>query len=308
MNRNPVTAATELVDATPSREFLSTLHAKLLADFTESAATEIPAESKQEYVTLAPTPPPVGPNRRIPMILLAVAACVAVFATGAMIVTRADRAAIELRDVNQQEAVPLAQRALIPRDATPDGVGHGWSSDPYWAEIQPSEAAATIAALPGCALLRSVGLLPPTAKSAAVYQFAVAAGLMHHVFVFATPEDASRAMDVIAGDLYPTCWFDVYDRRDADISQGRAAAISEAWGGAPGIVRHGDRQVIIGQHTSELLGPFRGEHYLVNAYVQVGRAISFINPEYMIDTNDPLLAVENDIAAATTALTNVFGP
>jgi hypothetical protein len=315
MNRNPVSAATELVDATPSKEFLTTLHAQLLADFTESRSTHSdgsqnptetpPPESVEDYITLAPTPSPVGPNRRLSKTLITAAACVAVFATGAMIVTRADRAAIELGDVNQQEALPLAQRALLARDATPDGVGHGWSNDQDWAATQlPSDAEAMIEALPGCALLRSVGLLPPTTKSASAYQQS-SDGTLQHVFVFATPEDASRAMDVIAGEVYPTCWFDVFDRR---IAHSRATmTISEAWD-APPIASHGDRQVIIGQHETLLTNGFRLEYYLVNAYTQVGRAISLIDPVYVTDASNPLLAVETDIAAATTALTNVFGP
>ncbi|HVE17930.1 MAG TPA: hypothetical protein VNB52_02545 [Ilumatobacteraceae bacterium] len=47
---------------------------------------------------------------------------------------------------------------------------------------------------------------------------------------------------------------------------------------------------------------------MVNAYTQVGRAISLIDPVYVTDASNPLLAVDNDIATATTALTNVFGP
>ena len=38
---------------------------------------------------------------------------------------------------------------------------------------------------------------------------------IHNVLVFATPEDASHAMDVIEGDVFPTCWFNFWDREIA---------------------------------------------------------------------------------------------
>lgn len=208
----------------------------------------------------------------------------------------------DLHDVNQQEAFSLAQRALI---SEPDD-GHGWQdTQDYESTHRPGEAAATIAALPECALLTSVGLFPPTTKSATAYQFVIALGLFgHRVLVFATPQDASRAMDVIAGKLYPTCSFNASDRGYAPNS---AVAISEAWE-APQIALHGDRQVIIGQHTTTINAGFREQRYLVNAYVQVGRAITWINPDFVATEANPLLEVENEITAATTALTKVFGP
>jgi hypothetical protein len=111
-------------------------------------------------------------------------------------------------------------------------------------------------------------------------------------------------MDVIAGKLYPTCSLNANDRGYAPNS---AVAISEAWD-APQIAPHGDRQVIIGQHTTTIHSGLREERYLVNAYVQVGRAISWINPDYVATGANPLLEVDNEITAATTALTKVFGP
>jgi hypothetical protein len=305
------------------KEFLAESRPVVLSDAREQVVDEWGRRAGAALRSPAPDSGVAAIKRRVRNQRIgqvgALAGVVAVVAIGLAVMSRADHSTplrpgddipdtvvvTELHDVNRQEALPLAQRALIARDVTPDGVGHGWADDQDWVANQlPSEAAATISALPGCALLTSVGLLPPTTKSAAAYQQSPD-GILQHVFVFATPEDASRAMDVIAGDVYPTCWFDEYDRR---MGHYRATmSISEAWD-APPIAPHGDRQVIIGQHETLLHNGFRLEYYFVNAYVQVGRAISLIDPVYVADAGNPLLNVNNDITAATTALTNAFGP
>jgi hypothetical protein len=210
-------------------------------------------------------------------------------------------AVTELHDVNLQDALLLAQSANLPQG------DHRWNKgQPENESERLREAAATIAALPACAVLTSVGLLPPTTKSAVAYQYVPGGPLLQDVFVYATPEDASRAMDVIASQLYPGCWFDVIDRGFEYTYPGTTSS-SEAWQ-APPIAKHGDRQVIIGQHTSFIQPDLRRDHYVVNAYVQVGRAISLIDPEFVATASDPLAAVDNDITAATTALKNGLGP
>ena len=197
MNRNPVRAAIERVDAAPSSEFRSTLRAQLLADFTDSAATGTAAsqrpdamlpDSGGEYIALRPNVSRVGPNRRFSKTVLAAVACVAVFTTVALIVTRAGNypsAAAELHDVNRPEALQLAQRATVAADPS----GQLWQDGSDWGRSTlPGEAAATIAALPNCAPLTSAGLFPPTTKSATAYQWVDGYDqLMHRVFVFATP-------------------------------------------------------------------------------------------------------------------------
>ena len=244
----------------------------------------------------------------------AVAVVLAVIAVGVALVARGDEsqqpgndvpddtlAVTELHDVNLQDALLLAQSVNLPQG------DHRWNSLTHRTESElPRDAAATIAALPGCAVLTSIGLLPPTTKSAVAYQYVPGGTLLQDVFVYATPEDASRAMDVIAGKLYPTCWFDFIDRGFEHTYPGTTSS-SEAWQ-APRIAPHGDRQVIIGQHTSFIQPDLRRDYYVVNAYVQVGRAISLIDPEFVATASDPLAAVDNDITAATTALKNVFGP
>ena len=72
---------------------------------------------------------------------------------------------------------------------------------------------------------------------------------------------------------------------------------------------HGDRQIIIGQKARSIVstGSSSDEH-LVNAYVQVGRAITLINPRYVAADDHPLLDVDQAITAATDALDHVFRP
>ncbi len=313
MNRHRVRAAIELIDVAPSIEFRATLRAQLLAEFPRPDQVGMPAsedpnaasrEAINEYVTLKPNQSRFFPERRLSRTLAATAACVAVLATVAAIINSASHDAtptVELHDVDQPEASRLAQRALIPGEA----LGLQWSSGQNWAATElPNEAAATIAALPDCAQLRSVGLMPPTTKSATAYQYVSDNNLLlNQVFVFATREDASRAMNVIAGDVFPTCWFDVFDR-GVEFTYPGVTSTSEEWE-PPQIAQHGDRQVIIGQHTQLTLLTGPAERDLVVAFVQVGRAITLVNPRVLIPGE--LFSVNKDITAATDALHHALG-
>ena len=110
-------------------------------------------------------------------------------------------------------------------------------------------------------------------------------------------------MDVIAGDRFPTCWFNVFDRGVEFTYPGVTSSFAESE--PPQIAPHGDRQVIIGQHTklSLLSGP--AERDLVDAFVQVGRAITVINPRVLIPGN--LFTVNKAITATTDALNHALG-
>ncbi|HEX2782146.1 MAG TPA: hypothetical protein VHN36_01075 [Ilumatobacteraceae bacterium] len=330
MNGNPVRAAIELVDVTPSNEFRSTLRAQLLADFTRSDTDDglmprgpnaLPLESPDDYIALAPDSSRFDQKRPFSKSLLAAVACVAVIATGAVLIRarQSQNVSNELHDVNQGEALPLAERALI----TTDALGIQWTSGYAWGESGlPLQAADTIAALPDCELLTAVGLFPPTAKSATAHQFVSGNNyLFHEVLVFATREDASRAMDVIDSAVLPKCWFELYDRLMSITGVGWAST-TEAW--VPPhvygplepfeIPPHGDRQVLIGQHTTINRSSPPMERYFINAFVQVGRTISWVNPLFVIPNNTSTsesayraVGVNEVITAATSALNKALG-
>jgi hypothetical protein len=115
-------------------------------------------------------------------------------------------------------------------------------------------------------------------------------------------------MDVIAGDVYATCWFDLFDRLiPLGPTLGTSTSTSDAWD-APAITQHGERQIIIGQHATLVGSDATVEAYFVNAYVQVGRAISWINPMTGATTDSGLFTVDRAITATATALTSTFGP
>jgi hypothetical protein len=210
----------------------------------------------------------------------------------------------DLHDVDQQEAAPLALRALI----TENELGVQWSDDKNWSETEfQQQAALTIAAMPECAVLTSVGVFPPTTKSAGAFQSSVLG--IHNVMVFATPEDASRAMDVLAGAVFPKCWFDFWDR-ETPIDFKGTTSTTEAWD-APKITAHGDRQITVGQYTTRVNASrygLRPEEHLILTFIQVGRAITFVNPVYDATASDPLATANFITSVAATDLTNVFGP
>jgi hypothetical protein len=245
---------------------------------------------------------------RVTRIAIAVAASIALLFAVAIIVTSNNdqRTASELHDVDPTEALPLAQNAFI----TSDALGSRWRlQDMFTESMYTQQTAATIAARPECAVLRSMGLFTPTTKSVAARQsFSPGRNFVGHtVLVFASEEDASRAMDVIAGDVYPACWFDFFDRLiPLGATLGTSSSTSEAWD-LPAITQHGDRQIVIGQHSTLVAPDATVEAYFVNAYVQVGRAISWINPMTGPTSDGDLVSVNRVITATATALATVFG-
>jgi hypothetical protein len=311
VNTNPVRSAVDLVDAEPSTEFLSALRARLLADGTgaQAATAQQPSasvsETVEEYVMLAPSLIRTGPHRRVYKVLVAAAACVAVLAA-VLIIKRSNDPEGEggLRDVDPREALPLGQAAQVnPGQFGPSYLQVDDFTGPTYADL----AAATIAAIPACAQLRSFGLMQPTTKSVVFHEDFLNgdAPMLRDVWVFATKDDASRAMDVIAGDVYPTCFFDFYDRLTTHLRV-KATSKSQSYDFPP-IAPHGDRQVIIGQKIDYAFSGGGGASVEgVNAYVQVGRAIAFIDPQYFSDVG-PKSSVEQAITASTDALKKVFG-
>jgi hypothetical protein len=256
---------------------------------------------------LKPNPTPTGRNRRLQRILLTAAACAAAVA-GVLVVNHLNndpQSTGELRDVDSREALPLSQAAQI----TPDVIGPSWSQvDDFSISTYANLNAATIAALPECAELKSFGLMQPTTKSVLFHEDFLngPAPMLHDVWVFATPKDASLAMDVIAGAVYPTCLFDLFDRLTPLSSGTKATSASRSFDLSP-VAPHGDRQVIIGQKIDYTLSVGGGVSVeAVNAFVQVGRAIAFVDPQYFSDVG-PKSNVEQAITASTDALKKVFG-
>jgi hypothetical protein len=98
----------------------------------------------------------------------------------------------------------------------------------------------------------------------------------------------------------------LFDRLTALNRNITAVSTSTSWP-APQIALHGDRQVIIGQKIDYTFpGGGAASAEAINAYVQVGRAIAFIDPQYLSDVG-PKSNVEQTITASTDALKKVFG-
>jgi len=313
VSRNRVGEAIRLIDLAPSAQFRTDLRAKLVAEFALHEAglgsvTDLavpPPEQLEVTVTLVSNRSPSGSKRRLWKSAVAAAACLAIGATGVVVAHRDAQSdtPVPLRDVNRREADPIARRGLV----APEVLGVNWVvglTSPDTQRLQ--HATETIQAMPKCAVLTFAGLFPPTTKSATAYQFVDDGSYLgQRVFVYATAKDASAAMDVIDGGTFAACWFDLFDRiRVAPLVGASTTPPSEAWK-APPISRHGDRQVIIGQHVT-IVGPSVTDDVdLVNAFVQVGRTITWINPRLPADGD--LSGVEKAIAAATTALTGAPG-
>jgi hypothetical protein len=318
MNPNIVASAIDQVDAEPTAEFLDDLRLRLLAGLTDGSGESDHAPSRRldssapaplnEYVSLSDAPPAAGLNRRLVQGALAAAVLVSLVATAAIVVTRIDdtrRSTGELNDVNAQDALPLAHQAFIAADTL--GQTYRETELPLPESVENKLAADTRVAMPECEILPLVGLMQPSSKAVSPSQFfnGFLGGVAHTVLVFATPEDATKAMDVIEGDVYPACRFDLFDRMIPLEGLGQTAS-SEPWAAVPTIPAHGDRQIVFGQYTKFTGGTGSSEAFYVNVFVQVGRAISWMNPQ-MLSTDKPLFFVNKAVEAETAALESVFG-
>ena len=285
---------------------------------TNTSPTALPSDPPEDYVKLALSASPTGSNRRmskgrVMRIVLGVAACVALILILVVVVNRPNddsNAAGNLHDVKAAEALPLATAAMFNADALKDGHNSvtGWTRvDDYTSEIYAQATAETKATRPECARLTSAGLLQPTTKSVNVHQDFVAgfAPMLHDVWVFATPQDATKAMDVIASDVFPPCLFSLFDDLTPLGRRAFSTSVSRSWD-APTIALHGDRQIIIGQHIDYTFTDSSARVDAINAFVQVGRAISFVDMQYF-GLLDPASNVERAITASANALQNVFG-
>jgi hypothetical protein len=325
MTPHPLTTAFEHLDDQPAAGFRETLLAELLDDLTQPPSTQavVPRDSEPQEITVLKKLDRSNPPSTRTRVILGVAAAVAV-AVGvtAFVVNRrhADTtvvpattpgsspdgtAIVTPRELDPGEALPLGQAAMISADK----LGAGWQQvDDFSISDYAKQAAAVNAETPACAQLASVGLAQPTGKSVIVHRdFANGpVPMFHDVWVFATTADASRAMDVIAGDVFPTCAFKLFDRLTALNRNITAESTSRSWQ-APPIAAHGDRQIVIGQKIDYTFGGGgAASPEAINAYVQVGRAIAFIDPEYLSDVS-PTSNVETTITASTDALKKVFG-
>lgn len=306
MNGNPVRAAVDLVDAEPSAEFLSDLRARLIAGDVASAAGGVAVET---YVPLTPSPARSGRHLRAYEVLVAAAACVAVV-VAVVVVRRTDDREGGLRDVDRAEALPLGEAAMFSADKLSAPAGEpGWKQvDDFNVGDYATQLAAINVALPECSQLASVGLAQPTTKSVMVHQdFADGPRpMLHDVWVFATPGDASKAMDVIDGEVFPTCWLKLFDHLTGLNRNITATSTSTVWLQEPTITQHGDRQVVFGQKIKYSFLVGGTDAGAINAFVQVGRAITFIDAQYLGDAG-PTSNVERAITASTDALEKVFG-
>jgi len=314
VNPNPISSAVQTIDEELSADFLASLRAALVADLTGQRSDEFAtpqagqsgAAQSGKIVTLAAEPMHTGSSRRVLRIVLGAAACVALVVGIALVINRPGNqlAADELHDVDQHEAFSLGQSTPLAEDA----VGLRWNQvDDFTTADYAQVSSATYAALPDCTKFTSFGLLPPTTKSATFHQdYTNGSGLLFHdVMVFATPEDASKAMDAIAGPNFAKCWFDVFDRL-TPLGRYVGASSRSVDLPAPKIEEHGDRQIILGQHVQYSFQNGPQARNFINAYVQVGRAIALVNPE-LLATPNGLATVDRVIAASTQALEAKFG-
>ena len=290
----------ELADrGTPSANAWQVIQDRI-ARQTPSASAPQP---HQEYVVLVPNPrrPTVSP--RVLKIVLAAAACLALFVVAALLTNHPNSdlpSNSELNDVDLAQATALGQSALVRAEDL--GTTFRKQDDPIAETLWAQQAAMN----PACAVLPSFGLAPPTTKAAFSRQWLNSFSTMaQNIMVFATAADASQAMDQIAGSAYAACDRELFDRLTPYGTPG-ATSITETWP-APAMAPHGDRQIIIGQHTTYSSSTGSSDEYRIGAYIQVGRAISWINPVYVASVAQPLFLPDKVISASAAQLENVFG-
>ena len=311
MSHHPIREAMDRIDASPSAEFLTALRRDVLADFTGARheLMVLDVEPGEEQLVDVQESNRQRRPRRARKFVLAAAALITVFAAAAVVTIRPRDPAetpTELHVVDPDEALPMASRAVI----NPHDLGALWDTGALWPDAATYLRLVhdTQQAVPECAVMPDFGLVPPTDRSVTAQQnfYSGDKWMFHQVMVFASADDASRAMDVIAGQVYPQCLFDLIDRIIPLGQRMNATTKSVAWQ-APPVKTHGDRQVSFGQLVHYTVTSGNVDIYLVNVFVQVGRSIGWVDPQYFPESTTPLYRVDKAVDANAAALEAVFG-
>ena len=204
-----------------------------------------------------------------------------------------------------RDEVTVALAALL----TPERLGAGWTALPALAAALPTDLWRFAASVPACAVgvasrdsKRPVSLFDATRRSA-VFNNLQSQPFAQSVYVFATTDAATSAMDLLATPGWQSCWLALTDA-EGPLADPYVSSMTSRGLAIPPPAPHGERQISYGRDLS--YGSPDGRRVVgvrVAVFVQIGRAIVQVDPiPDTADSASPDGQVERVVAAATEAL------
>lgn len=294
MKRHPITVAFGHVDTTPSAAFRDELRDQFVGSLQPGAGDLIPRPSDDDMVKVVESRRPSG--RRWKVVVGAAASIALVAGLATIIVTHRS----EPNGVDTRRDPAIAELALID----PDQLGPDWGISRQFSQLTSRRVAEVAAGIPACGPYLDSAFDSPGRKAVTggrIFQGPTDAVLTQWVYIFPTEVAASRAMDKIAESAFVPCFNDFMGALLAGLVGNPTFATTVA---VPSPAAHGDRQVVLGQ--SVRIGGGLGKSVLVNAFVQVGRGIVYVDPTLDVGSANPTAGVEKALAEATIALTKAL--
>jgi hypothetical protein len=244
------------------------------------------------------TDEPTASWRRHMKVVLAAAASVALVVALAVVTINHQS---EPTAVDTSHDLEIAEAAIIE----PADIGVSWSVTHLWGDLTSRHIGELAATLPECGPYLDYAF--DTAGRQAVTagrQFGIRGSelitwiITQWVYIFPTEKAASQAMDKIAEPGFLPCFDHVLPLMYP--GKGVASRLDPL-----PVASHGDRQIVIGQHL--VFGASPGDSGIpvdtMNVWVQVGRAVVFVDPGLDSDESlDPESRIERAVSAATEAL------
>jgi hypothetical protein len=204
---------------------------------------------------------------------------------------------VNLRDQQTNiDDTEIAGSAII----STEDLGAGWAISHQFDGLTSRGVAETAAKVPECAPYVDYAFDSPNRPAVTagrIFSGPPDFSLTQWVYIFPTKAAATAAMDKIAEPSFGPCLDKFMDKFFTELSGGNSSNTKSV--DAPPITTHGDRQVIVAQTLQ-----FPGLRVnLINAFIQVGRGIVYVDPTTVASDGAGAAAeVEPIMTAATDAL------
>ena len=300
MSPHPVSTALESLDEPASEDFRTMLQIKLLTQLAQDVTPEPPTATPFEPVELRLTSTRPYRESRSRVLLGIAAAVVVVAALAAVLINRtSDSTAVDTSRDPQ-----IAGAALIP----PDELGLHWVIQPAYRAFTSRVAAEVAATVPACAPYVDYAFDSPRRNAVTAerkFLNPIQTTMYQWVYVFPTEDQATAVMDKVAESAFEPCFTAFYEA-SVPVQDGNYEVAVTIADETP-VRGHGDRQVTFAT-AQKFEGPgIDGSRTLttMNIYIQVGRAIVYIDPIRDVK-DDPKGTMETAMKAAVDALTTAL--
>jgi hypothetical protein len=342
MSGNTISDAFESVDVAPSAAFRQQARAEFLAALVRQVASDASPAGDTVPVVEAPRP---GQSRRLRVVFGIAASVVIVAALAVVAFTRrseptpvdpsqdpavvvsapgpvvttpdtvvvvsAPGSAVTSPDttvaVSEPISVDTSRDAAVAESAllSAEQIGVSWAISHQWDAFTSRKIADVAASVPACADYVDFAFDSPrrdAPTAGRIFTSSPLFALTQWVYIFPTEAAATEAMDKIAEPGFVACFSEFMDTLFPQLG---SLATTTPIDALP-LAAHGDRQVVLGQSIH--VGG--GTQTVMNAFVQVGRGIVYVNPtpDSSHDSLDPAGRLDTVLSAASANLADAVGP